>query len=161
MMSFRKILPAKFSLATIAMLISTPVLANELENSAVNLDVGNWTHQQRVFMGGREIPQTALGGTECLTQEESEQTVGEYLDEFAQNVGSDQMCEFSEIRGVAGDVVLDVMCSNPQGARTELTLNYEYAPQNVSIRGEGTVTIDGTNAPILIEASSVHVGPCS
>ena len=161
MISFRKLSPAKFSLAAVAVLASTPVFANELENSVVNLTVGNWTHQQRVFIGGREVPQTTLGGIECLTQEDSTQTVGEYLDEFTRSVGPDQMCEFSELRGTAGDVVLDIMCSNPQGARTELTLNYEYAPQNVSIRGEGTVTINGTAAPLQIEASSVHVGPCS
>ena len=124
MISFRKLSPAKFSLAAVAVLASTPVFANELENSTVNLAVGHWITRQSFLIGGGELSPNTFAEAQCLTQADSAQTVDEYLNEFIRRLERDLTCEFSEFRGVAGDVALDVMCTDPEGAKTKLCLLY-------------------------------------
>ena len=151
----------KFAAATLAILASPAGFANDLANNVVNLEVGNWENKQSVTINGHEISHGALGGTECLTEAESQLTIGEYLEKFVQNVGSDHMCTFSDFRGAGGNVTIDVSCSIPDGTTTAMTLNYKYSRTNVSVLGEGMVTTSGTSVPIKVVGTSQYLGACS
>ena len=80
-MSHRQSLPLALLLTLCATVSGLPQAstAQGLQDQIVELQTGNWAHQQEIHMAGKKIPQGSLSGEECLPEAQSKLPVSHYV----------------------------------------------------------------------------------
>lgn len=141
-------------------LFTPQALGQNLSDQVINLKTGQWVSEQSTYIDGNRQGHIDLQNSHCLDESEANLTLQDYVNKMMNGVGADANCDFSNIQSQPGRVDFDLKCSNSIGLTTQLSMFYQYSPEQVEFEANGTLTGNGGSRPIKIEGNTRRVGEC-
>lgn len=121
----------------------------------IEIEPGQWIYS--IAVGQGEAPLNVVDeDSECVTPEESKQSLSELLAE-----GEDS-CTYSNIQQAGGRITGEMYCkSSDSPMETKGNFTVVYDRTSVEITGESTISMAGNSSLVRFKNVGKHIGPCS